>query len=58
MQDKRTDSFQAQVEVIKAEEGQPKQPFTEPRLTFIEPKLVKHGDVADVTAGFFGAFYP
>ena len=32
--------------------------FTEPKLTFVEPKLVKHGDMADVTFGFFGTFYP
>ena len=35
-----------------------KVPFVEPRLTFIEPKLVKRGDIADVTAGFFGKFSP
>ncbi|MFC1996051.1 lasso RiPP family leader peptide-containing protein [Chloroflexota bacterium] len=35
-----------------------KQPFVEPKLEFIEPKLVKHGDVKDITAGFFGSFYP
>ena len=39
---------------------QTKKPFTEPRLTFIEPKLTKHGDVTKVTAenGFFGGFSP
>jgi hypothetical protein len=35
-----------------------KQPFTEPKLTFIEPKLVRHGGLEDVTAGFFGTLYP
>jgi hypothetical protein len=35
-----------------------KQPFVEPKLQFIEPKLVKHGDVKDITAAFFGTFYP
>lgn len=39
-------------------QGEKKLPFTEPKLTFVEPKLVKHGDVADVTAGFFGTFSP
>ena len=32
--------------------------FIEPRLRFIEPKLMKHGDVAKVTHGFLGSFQP
>lgn len=35
-----------------------KRPFVEPKLIWIEPKLVKQGDVTNVTAGFFGTFYP
>ncbi len=35
-----------------------RRPFVEPRLRFVEPKLVKHGDVTRVTAGFFGTFSP
>ena len=35
-----------------------KQPFTEPKLSFIVPKLVKQGSVEEITAGFFGSFYP
>ncbi|MCB0212139.1 MAG: hypothetical protein KDJ52_22540 [Anaerolineae bacterium] len=35
-----------------------KQPFVEPKLSFIEPKLVKQGKLENVTAGFFGTFYP
>jgi len=35
-----------------------KRPFTKPKLTFVAPKLVKHGGLADVTAGFFGEFSP
>ena len=35
-----------------------KRPFTEPRLTFVMPKLVKQGSVSEITAGFFGPFYP
>ena len=34
-----------------------KRPFTEPKLTFVTPKLVKHGDLVEVT-GFFGGFSP
>ena len=50
-------SKQIQAEKIKSESKE-KQPFVEPKLTFVEPKLVKHGDVKDITAGFFGGFYP
>ncbi len=34
-----------------------KRPFTEPKLTFVTPKLVKHGDLVTVT-GVFGTFSP
>jgi hypothetical protein len=34
-----------------------KQPFIEPKLTYVAPKLVKHGDVTELT-GFFGPFSP
>lgn len=35
--------------------------FEEPRLVFIEPKLVKQGDATQITkqtGGFFGTFDP
>jgi len=37
-----------------------KKPFEEPKLTFIEPKLTKHGDATKITGGggFFGTFIP
>ncbi len=35
-----------------------KAPFVEPKLTWLEPQLVKQGTVTDVTAGFFQPFYP
>ncbi len=35
-----------------------KKSFTEPKLTFIEPKLTKQGDATEITAGFFGPFSP
>ena len=35
-----------------------KEPFEVPRLTFVKPKLVRQGSVNEVTAGFFGPFYP
>ena len=34
-----------------------KRPFKEPKLTYVTPKLVEHGEVTDLT-GFFGTFYP
>ena len=34
-----------------------KQPFTEPKLAFLTPKLVKHGGLVGVT-GLIGGFSP
>jgi hypothetical protein len=33
-------------------------PWQEPRPTFVEPKVIKHGKLEAVTAGFFGGFTP
>ena len=36
-----------------------KQPWQEPKLAFVEPKLTKHGSLEEVTGdGFFGGFSP
>ena len=35
-----------------------KQPFVEPKLTFVQPKLTKQGEAFTVTAGFFQTFSP
>ncbi|HJW85971.1 MAG TPA: hypothetical protein VJ440_04985 [Candidatus Brocadiaceae bacterium] len=36
-----------------------RKPFAEPKLTFIEPKLTKHGDATKITGnGLFGTFTP
>ena len=36
-----------------------KQPWQEPKLAFVEPKLTKHGELTAVTGqGFFGTFMP
>jgi hypothetical protein len=36
-----------------------KKPWQEPKLTFVEPKLTKHGSMEEVTGqSFFGAFTP
>jgi hypothetical protein len=34
------------------------QPWEEPKLTFLEPKLTKHGPLEEVTTAFFGGFAP
>ena len=53
-------------ESIAAPQSQTRQPFVEPKLTFVAPRLVNHGDYADVTKqgcipdplGNFGCFSP
>jgi hypothetical protein len=36
-----------------------RQPWQEPKLAFVEPKLTAHGDLKKVTGdGFFGGFTP
>jgi hypothetical protein len=35
-----------------------KKKWQEPKLTFVEPKLTKHGKLEEVTGQFFGAFSP
>jgi hypothetical protein len=35
-----------------------KRQWQEPKLAFVKPKLVKHGELKDVTAGFFQVFSP
>jgi hypothetical protein len=41
-----------------ASASQTRKPFTEPKLTFVEPKLTKHGDATKITGSFFGTFRP
>lgn len=47
-------------EVHGLDGSQTKKLFTEPKLTFVEPKLTKHGDATKITGtnGFFGTFVP
>jgi hypothetical protein len=35
-----------------------RRPWEKPKLTFIAPKLTRHGKLEDVTGQFFGAFSP
>jgi len=39
-----------------APEGKKK--WQEPKLSFVKPKLTKHGKLEEVTGQFFGAFSP
>ena len=41
-----------------AEAASGAQPWEEPKLTFIEPKLTKHGQLEEVTGAVFGPFTP
>jgi hypothetical protein len=35
-----------------------KKKWQEPKLSFVKPKLTKHGKLDEVTGQFFGAFSP
>lgn len=35
-----------------------KQDWEDPELSFVEPKLTKHGELQELTGGFFGSFQP
>ena len=35
-----------------------KKKWQEPKLSFVKPKLTKHGKLEEVTGQFFGAFSP
>jgi hypothetical protein len=43
---------------VTASPASGKEPWQEPKLAFIEPKLTIHGKLEEVTAGFFGGFTP
>ena len=38
--------------------SQSKKRWQEPKLSFVKPKLTKHGKLEEVTGQFFGAFSP
>ena len=38
--------------------GAAKGVWLEPKLTFVEPKLISHGKLTEVTGQFFGGFTP
>ena len=38
--------------------GEGKQPWEEPKLAFVKPKLTRHGELVKVTGQFFGGFSP
>jgi hypothetical protein len=51
-------SHEREVSEVTAASAVGKAPWQEPKLVFIEPKLIKHGRLEEVTAGFFGGFSP
>jgi hypothetical protein len=52
----RPEERKGQSSVSDLPEGKKK--WQEPKLTFIKPKLTKHGKLEEVTGQFFGAFSP
>ena len=52
----RPAQLEGQTPVSSSPEG--KRKWQEPKLTFIKPKLTKHGKLEEVTGQFFGAFGP
>ncbi len=41
------------------EASQPgKNVWEDPKLAFVEPKLIRHGELERLTGGFFGSFSP
>ena len=56
-QERSFDSLQNDASISDGQAGA-KETLVEPKLTYLTPKLVKRGDVAKVTAGFFGTFSP
>ena len=41
-----------------ADGSRDRQSWEEPKLTFLEPKLTKHGTLEEVTSAFFNSFTP
>jgi hypothetical protein len=59
MDQKQSQPEQQPVESERSSRSEvPKNPWVEPRLAFVEPKLTKHGALTEVTGQFFGAFSP
>jgi hypothetical protein len=55
-----TDSSHAHEEPEPVEVAQAKKPFVAPKLTYLVPKLTKHGTLTEITSqgGFLGTFSP
>ena len=52
----RPTQLEGKTPVSSSRDGKKK--WQEPKLTFIKPKLTKHGKLEEVTGQFFGAFSP
>lgn len=57
MQDQKPRGTEPCDQVIPAH-ADSKRPFVAPKLTFVKPELVRHGDVTQVTAQFIGPITP
>jgi len=56
MKEKTNQKHPKQKKVV--EKSQSRKYFSEPKLTFIKPKLTKQGSVAEITGQFIGSFHP
>jgi hypothetical protein len=57
MEQKKSQRPEHEETQISEQPGGNKQ-WQEPKLVFVKPKLVKHGELKEVTAGFFEEFTP
>ena len=57
MQDQRLTGAEPRDEALPAHPDS-KRPFVAPKLTFVKPELIRHGDVTQVTAQFIGPITP
>jgi hypothetical protein len=57
MQDQKLTEVELRDEVLQAHSDS-KRPFVAPKLRFVKPELVRHGDVNQVTAQFIGPITP
>jgi hypothetical protein len=56
--EQRKSQRQQHEETPISEQPGSKAQWEEPKLSFVKPKLVKHGDLKEVTAAFFQEFTP
>lgn len=57
MSERQGDRSAARIEEPEGDAADLRQPWVEPRLEFVEPQLVKQGEMRQIT-GFIGTFVP